>query len=350
MNNAVLEDDYADHEELRLAALAAYDILDTPPEAAFDAITEIAALICDAPIAVINFIDRDRQWFKSVLGLDVRQTPLNISICVHAITQPDLFIVPDTRLDARFTDNPLVRGEPYLRFYAGALLRSETGYPIGTLCVLDYQPRELNEKQLSALTALAGQVMTQLELLRAHSKQASLIQELQAAQAELLALASTDSLSGLLNRRAFEECLENELLRLKRNEQSAALIMIDFDHFKSINDQFGHAAGDCVIRNFAELCHQVFRQTDVISRWGGEEFVVLLPNTSQAQALEAAERLQQLLKNQPILELKQQAIFMTVSIGISTLTASCELEASLRGVDQLLYLAKAQGRNCTVCA
>lgn len=340
---------YGSHnEELRLAALASYQILDTPPETAFDEITEIAALICNAPIAVINFIDRDRQWFKSVLGLDVRETPLDISICVHALVQPDLFIVPDTRQDERFATNPLVTGEPHLRFYAGALLRSEQGYPIGTLCVLDYQPRELNEKQLSALKALASQIMTQLELLRAHSKQAALIEELQ-AQAELLKLASTDPLSGLLNRRAFEEYLARELLLLKRNGGQSALVMIDFDHFKHINDQFGHEAGDDVIRRFAKLCHRVFRQSDVISRWGGEEFVILLPNTSPSAALEATDRLHQLLKSTAILEIGQQTVLMTVSIGICSLTANCELKDSLRRADKLLYTAKDQGRNRTVC-
>lgn len=350
MNAPVLENDRAIQEELRLAALAAYQILDTPPEAAFDDITEIAALICDAPIAVINFIDRDRQWFKSVRGLDVRETPLDISICVHAIAQPDLFIVPDTLLEARFSCNPLVTGEPHLRFYAGALLRSEEGYPIGTLCVLDYRPRVLNDRQLSAITALANQVMTQLELLRAHSKQAVLIQELQVAQAELLKLASTDPLSGLLNRRAFEEHLLRELLLIKRSHQATALVMIDFDHFKSINDQFGHAAGDIVIQRFSQWCRGVFRQSDMIGRWGGEEFIVLLPNTSPAAALEATERLHQLLISTPILEVNQQSVFMTVSIGIYHLTPHCELAESLRKADELLYLAKAKGRNCTVSA
>ena len=115
------------YEEQRLTALAGYEILDTPEDAAFDEIAEVASLICEAPIAVINFVDRDRQWFKSVKGLGVRETPLDISICAHAILQPGLFVVPDTTLDARFINNPLVTGEPYLRFYAGALLESHDG-------------------------------------------------------------------------------------------------------------------------------------------------------------------------------------------------------------------------------
>ena len=116
----------------------------------------------------------------------MRETPPDISICVHVIAQPDLFVVLDTRLDPRFANNPLISGEPKLRFYAGALLKSADSYPLGTLCVLDYHPRDLNEKQRFALTALANQVMTQLELLRLHQQQAALITQLQGAQGDPL--------------------------------------------------------------------------------------------------------------------------------------------------------------------
>ncbi|MGO1246533.1 MAG: sensor domain-containing diguanylate cyclase [Oceanisphaera sp.] len=336
-------------EEQRLAALVAYDILDTPPEDAFDDITQIAALICDAPVAVINFIDRDRQWFKSVLGLNVRETPLDISICVHALFQPDLFVVPDTALDPRFMDNPLVNGDPQLRFYAGALLVSEDGHPLGTLCVLDHHPRDLNEKQRFALRALANQVMAHLELLRAHKKQAALIQELQSAQADLLQLASTDPLSGLLNRRAFEQYLNQELALIKADTSHASLVMIDLDHFKRINDNFGHDTGDWVIQRFAQLCRGVFRKSDVISRWGGEEFVVLMPNTPEVDALQAVDRLHQRLISEPIVYAEHQAVFITVSVGICSLTSTSELQECLRTADRLLYMAKDNGRSCTVC-
>lgn len=339
----------AQYEEQRLAALASYEILDTPQDAAFDDIAKLAALICEAPIAVINFIDKDRQWFKSVLGLNVRETPLDISICVHALAQPDLFIVPDTRIEPRFANNPLVTGDPKLRFYAGALLKSAEGYPIGTLCVLDYQPRDLDKKQRRVLSALANQVMNQLELLCAHRKQAVLIQELQAAQAQLVTLASTDSLSGLLNRRVFEEYLRRELALIKRHDLSAALVMIDFDHFKRVNDKFGHDVGDKVIQRFAELCRVIFRQTDVISRRGGEEFAVLLPNTSVTGAHEAVVRLQQLLKNDPLVHANQEPIYITVSAGICRITGSCSMEEGLRKADRLLYQAKEQGRNRIIC-
>ena len=109
-------------------------------------IVKVAAHVCGAPISVINLIDETRQWFKAEIGLGVRETPLDVSICAHAILQPGLFIVPDTLKDRRFACNPLVTGEPNLRFYAGALLETPEGLPLGTVCVLDYKPRELTER------------------------------------------------------------------------------------------------------------------------------------------------------------------------------------------------------------
>ncbi len=154
-------------ESDRLKALEAYDILDTPLEKDFDDIARVAALVLKMPISVVNFIAEKRQWFKAEVGLGVRETPLDVAICTHAILQRGLFVVPDTTLDERFRDNPLVTGEPHLRFYAGALLETPEGLPLGTMCVLDYQPREFSEQEGFVLQSLARQVMTQLELRRA---------------------------------------------------------------------------------------------------------------------------------------------------------------------------------------
>ncbi len=152
----------------RFAALLRYKILDTPPEPEFDNITHVAALVCQAPIAVVNLLADTRQWFKSEIGLGVRETPLDVSICAKAILQPRLLVVPDTIKDPRFDGNPLVTGEPYLRFYAGARLDTPEGLPLGTVCILDYEPRPdgLTDAQAEILLALARQTMTHLELRR----------------------------------------------------------------------------------------------------------------------------------------------------------------------------------------
>ncbi len=160
-------------ESRRLSALDSYGVLDTPPERDFDEVVLLAAQLCEAPIAVVNLIAENRQFFKAEVGLGVRETPLDVSICAHAILQPGLFVVPDTTRDPRFAANPLVTGAPHLRFYAGALLETEDGLPLGTLCVLDSVPRPdgLTVQQRFALDVLARQVMAQHELRRALAAQ-----------------------------------------------------------------------------------------------------------------------------------------------------------------------------------
>ena len=156
-----------DNESDRQANLDLYEILDTFPEEAFDAITSIAAHICGTPIALISLIDKDRQWFKSHHGLAVSETPRDFAFCAHAILDPDqLFVVEDAQLDNRFFDNPLSTGDPNVIFYAGAPLISSEGFPLGTLCVIDNKPHTLNSDQRKALADLSNQVIAQIELRR----------------------------------------------------------------------------------------------------------------------------------------------------------------------------------------
>ena len=151
-------------EKERLAALRRYQILDTPREEEFDEFSRLAAFICNTPISAISLVDENRQWFKAEVGLGIRETPLDRSICKEAMLQSGLVVIPDTRADPRFADNPLVKGEPFLQFYAGAALETEDGRPLGMLCVLDHRPRQLTNEQGLALTVLARQVMNTLEL------------------------------------------------------------------------------------------------------------------------------------------------------------------------------------------
>jgi len=154
------------NERQRLQALHGYAILDSSREQAFDDLTRIAAQLCGTPMALISLVDRTRQWFKAEVGLDVSETSRDVSFCAHAILCPGLFIVTDTREDIRFHDNPLVTGEPHLRFYAGSPLSTSDGHALGTLCVLDRVPRTLNDAQRAGLEALARQAMAQMEMRR----------------------------------------------------------------------------------------------------------------------------------------------------------------------------------------
>src|SRR5579859_3231127 len=186
-----MSDPINEQERKRLKVLWQYDVLDTVPEALFDDLTELAARICEAPIALISLVDEKRQWFKSKFGTTVNETSRDVSFCAHAIQQTDLFIIPDATQDLRFAKNPLVTSDPKIRFYAGAPLITPDGHALGTLCVIDKVPRELRPEQKQALRVLARHVMMQLELRRhakeladAHQARESTKEELDKAQAE----------------------------------------------------------------------------------------------------------------------------------------------------------------------
>ena len=144
----------APHEQDRLAALRRYDVLDTAPEENFDELTGFASRLCGAPIALISLVDANRQWFKARVGLDDSETPRDQAFCAHAIEGDDLLEVCDATSDPRFADNPLVTGDPHIRFYAGAPLSAPGGHRIGTLCVIDTVPRTLGTVERSILDAL----------------------------------------------------------------------------------------------------------------------------------------------------------------------------------------------------
>lgn len=164
-------------ENARLAELRSYHILDTLPEEEYDFITQLSAQICDTPIALISLIDQSRQWFKSHYGIDFSETPRSYSFCAHAIqSDEEVFVIPDSRKDARFKDNPLVTSNPYFIFYLGIPLLSQEGTPIGTLCVIDQKPRELSDQQISTLKGLAKQLLKLLEL-RKNQTRLHLIEE-----------------------------------------------------------------------------------------------------------------------------------------------------------------------------
>ena len=226
------------------------------------------------PIAQVSLIDADRQWIKSSAGWPPLHSPRAVSFCSHAILGADVFHVSDAQADARFADNPLVTGDPRIRFYAGCPLRVE-GHNLGALCLIDRQPRAFTEEERNLLVDLAR--MVEEELAAEHR-------------------AASDELTGLANRRGFESFARHVLGISKRVAMPLTLVYFDLDEFKSINDRFGHGEGDRALKIFARVLSTTIRESDFAARLGGDEFVVLLTNSAAATAHRVIAALHEVLQ------------------------------------------------------
>jgi diguanylate cyclase (GGDEF)-like protein len=279
---------FARIEARRIAAVRRYQILDTPPEAAFDRLTRIAALAFDAPIALLSIVDSDRIWFKSKLGVDVDQMRRDMTLCTEVIASVGPVVVSDAKSDSRTASNPMVTGEFGLRFYCGVPLRTEDGYNLGSLCVLDRKPRIPEPWQVALLEELAGLVIHEIELRLAMPRieaetRLRRIAESQRARAERE--ARTDALTGLRNRRALE--LDLEVLDRVAPEKAphGVVALLDIDDLKMVNDKRGHASGDRYLRDVADELRTWFRESDGIYRIGGDEFALVVRSAGVDVAL-----------------------------------------------------------------
>lgn len=313
------------HDEAgRLRALKRYGVLDTGREQNFDAITSLVCSVLDVPICAVSLVDEDRQWFKSSVGLDVDETTRDVSFCDHTIRARGVMQVEDATADPRFADNALVTSAPNIRSYVGAPLVSPDGYQLGALCAIDRKPRSFNADQRAMLERFSGLVVEQLEL---------------------RTLAHQDSLTGALTRRAFSERARAALAEHARDGADAALLMLDVDHFKAVNDRFGHGVGDEVLKGVADACRTTLRPGDVFGRLGGEEFAVLLATTGFSEAAAIAERLRVAIQVQPA----DGWPVVSASFGLAMATIE-GVDQWLAAADAALYEAKRGGRNRCVVA
>ena len=450
------------NEKARLEALRGYEILDTDFEQTFDRLTELSCHVCDAPVAAISLVDEDRQWFKAISGLAVRETPRDVAFCAHAILEPrEPLVVEDATADTRFADNPLVVGTPDIRFYVGVPLVTPDGYPLGTLCVIDRIPRRLTPRQMEALRTLAEQTMGQLELRRSVRKTREYVEALRLAELvyntstdgmlvtdganRIIAInpaftkltgyefsdvegrnpsmlrsgrqddafypamwntleltgqwrgelwnrrrngevypewltihrvdddegrphryvalfsditerkrmeeqtwrhANFDPLTQLPNRRLFFELLNHEITKMKRENGSLAVLFLDLDRFKEINDGFGHDVGDSVLIEAARRVKGALRASDTVARLGGDEFTIILSDPKSPAAVEQVVRKIRESLAQPFALSDSNEGYVTGSVGIALYpNDATSPDMLIRRADHAMYLAKAAGRN-----
>ena len=311
------------NEASRLSSLRSLHILDTAEEERFDRLTRLAKRLFGVPIVLISLVDADRQWFKSCVGLNASEMPRDISFCGHAILSDDILIVPDATLDERFHDNPLVIGDPKIRFYAGCPLVLGNGDILGTLCLMDQKLREPDEedcKLLRDLARLAEQEMAALQL------------------------ATMCDLTLLSNRRGFLALGRYALSQCVRCGMPATISFFDLDGFKSINDRFGHAGGDGALASFGSLLKKTFRDCDVVGRLGGDEFAVLMTRSNEAGSRVALKRFQQSVDAHN--RNNQHGYEIRFSVGVTAYDPARHgsIEALLGDADALMYEHKRRKR------
>lgn len=328
-------------ETERLAALDQLAMVYSPGEERFDRITRLACKIFDMPIALVSLVSKDQQWFKSAQGLRAQESSRRISFCAHAINHDELMLVPDALKDPSFADNPLVVGEPYARFYAGQPIQYN-GQQIGTLCLIDHRPRSLDEEQLEILASLAAWVENELRVSALSEVQAQLLLDLDEARRDSL----IDSLTKAWNRQGMELLLQRELAAAIREGSELTLMLVDIDHYKSVNDEWGHLAGDEVLREVAQRIRGAVRPQDVVARYGGDEFIIFANHCDPEMAQFLARRIASRVSSQPVVS-EQGSISITLSIGCTGTKAQTGLLMNrlISTADRALYEVKAAGRN-----
>jgi len=251
------------NEAKRLLALRESGLLDIDVSPTLDRLTRLAKRFFQVPLVMINVIDEHALIVKSVDGETPDVIPRNISFCGHTILSDAPLVVGDMQQDARFSDNPLVAGKPGVKFYAGIPLRLRDGMRVGSMCLIDYAPREFSAADLSVLADLGA-----------------LAEDAFAA----ISAVTTDELTGLSNRRGFNQFARFTLSVAKRRAEPLTLCWLDLDRFKEINDRYGQEEGDNALKAMAQLMRSSFREADLLVRFGGDTFAVLFADTDEQGA------------------------------------------------------------------
>jgi diguanylate cyclase (GGDEF)-like protein len=332
---------------LKLAELHSSSLLYTPIEERFERIIRVARRALRVPVAAVTFLSTEKQWFKAIAGWSVSELPIENSLCRQTLEGMTLMVVPDTHTDSRFSDHPLVRDHPRIRFYAGHPILDASEVPVGTLCIMDVKPRDLSPADASCLIDLA--MITQAELMtdRLANAQGELIGKLSLARRESM----IDVLTKLWNRRGTNVFLKNAIERADKAQTELALCMLDVDRFKQINDLHGHPAGDEALRKVAQVLTSTLRTSDIVCRYGGDEFVIILPGADAKFATEILRRVRGAIQTAPI-RTRSGPIPITVSVGCAIRKRGEKTtdEELIEAADRALAQSKGRGRNRLVLA
>ncbi len=333
---------FAGTATLKLAEIHASDIFYTPIEERFERISRLATRALDVPIAAITLLHPEKQWFKSVVGWDISELPLQESFCARIVDDGRVCIVSDATRDRRFSDHPLVVGRPQFRFYASYPLYDEALELTGTFCVLDTVPRELTDADCDSLTDLGQLAQRELSANRLAEAQSELVAKLSASRRE----AMFDPLTRVWNRRGAKALLESSLLKAREHSQGIGICLLDLDNFKRVNDLHGHQTGDHVLRQVAAALVSCLRPSDVVCRFGGDEFLIILPGAEDIQASIIAERIRRSIADVPI-RTREGAVPISVSIGYKVIEHAdqAELDDMIADADRALMACKREGRN-----
>ncbi len=259
-----------DNEAERQAALDDQFILDREPDEDFNRITRLASQMLGVPIALISLVDRQRQWFLSRVGLEPRETPRELAFCAYTICSDDVMVVSDATADDRFKDNPLVTGDPHIRFYAGVPLQTRAGFNLGTLCVISREPRQLAGTEQQLLQDLAGMVSQYLE-----SRRNSYL----------------CPLTGLQNRRPFHEAGQRECQRARQSGDALTLLLFGLDGFGAFCERFGASQGDRLLQEMASRLRSQVGESALLGRVTADEFAVLRPGLDNPEGMALAEQI-----------------------------------------------------------
>lgn len=316
------------NEADRLAALRSYHVLEGTHEENLDDVCRVVSSVFHSPIALVSLSDTNRQFFKGNVGFDADELARELAPCRYAILGDEPLVVRDATQDPRFVDNPLVVNAPNVRFYAGAPLVTPDNFKIGTLCAIDVRTHEPTTEEVRALTDLSKTVMHILNMRKAMIRARS--------------FAMTDVLTGLANRAGILLSLEDIITASRGSGSPFAIVYLDVDNFKYVNDTRGHAAGDDVLQAIGETLATSIRRDDTAGRFGGDEFAVLIPDCDPSEARALAERVMKNLT--AAMKAKRYPVGFSIGLAIFPTPPEDTTEAMLVA-DRLMYAAKHGGKN-----